>query len=529
MSSRHSVRRDFTLSGTDIDELVGEVFAYLEHQFADKAERLRIRLSVEELLLDWRDFLGQDATVTLDCRRRLGRPSVRLSAKGPRYRKNVDNADPSLTDKLMAEMALCPRTRYAAGANVTTYYLPRRPIGVGVRVLIAAVLGVLVGAAAKAALPAQTCAYISSAYLSPVFETILGIISMLAGPLIYLCAFCGICGSASAESFRRVGRISLIGNFAWALVALVASFVVAVPLFGMGVAAAQGAGSGPSEVVSLLLGIIPGNLVEPFEKGNTLQTIVIAVAFGMVALKLGDGAAHIVRLANEAKELLSSLIGWTVVLLPLLVFLTVVQNILGDTAESLLGCWLPFVATIALVALLMCARVAYSARRMGRSLVEVARAVAPATLVAFATASSATVFPEMLNTCKKHLGVPSEMADVCVPLGVILARYTNVVELVIGPCFFAMQYGVDTSPAWYVVFAVSAFLMSFALPPIPGGALAVVNGLFLQLGLPTEAIAMGMVLDVIVDFFTTAATVAAAQVHAGEIATCCARADKQGS
>ncbi len=527
MRSTHSIRRDFTLSGQDIDEAVAQVAAYLDGQFADKPERLRIRLSVEECLLDWQGFLGPDAAVTLDCRRRLGRPSVRLSAKGPRYRRDADS-DPTLSDKLMADMARCPQSRYSGGANVTTFYLPRRPIGVGVRVLIAALLGLACGFAAKAALPAQTCADISSTFLSPLFDTLLGIISMLAGPLIFLCIFCGISSSTNMESFRRVGKMSLLGNFAWAFLALVLSFAVSVPLFGMGLTSSGAAAGGSGDVISLLLGIIPGNLIEPFSQGNTLQIIVLAVVFGVVALKLGDATARIAALANEAKQILSSLMAWSVTLLPCLVFLTLVQNILQDTVAPLLGCWLPFIVVVVLMLLLACARVVVSARRMGRPLAEVVRAVAPASLIAFATASSSSVFADMLDTCKKRLGVPADMADVCVPLGVILSRYSSVVEFVVVPCYFAVQCGMDTSPAWFIVFAVSAFLMSFALPPISGGALAVVNGLFLQLGLPAEAIAMAMVLDVGFDFVATATGVAAAQVHAGEIAARCARADARG-
>ena len=526
MRSAHSIRRDFTLSGKDIDEAVGEVAAYLERRFADKPERLRIRLAVEEQLLDWQGFLGADAGLSLDCRRRLGRPSVRLSAQGPRYRKAPD-AEPTLSDKLMADMARCPRSRYSGGANVTTFYLPRRPIGVGMRVLLAALLGLACGFAAKAALPAQACADISTAILSPLFDTLLGIISMLAGPLIFLCIFCGISGSTNMESFRRVGKMSLVGNFAWAFLALVLSFAVSVPLFGMGLAASGAASSGSGKVLSLILGVIPGNLVEPFSQGNTLQIIVIAVAFGVVALKLGDASARIVALANEAKQLVGALMTWSVTLLPCLVFLTLVQNILQDSVAPLLGCWLPFVVAIVLMLLLACARVVVSARRMRRPLAEVVRAVAPATCIAFATCSSSSVFADMLDTCKRRLGVPEEMADVCVPVGVILSRYSSVVEFVVVPCYFAVQTGAETSVAWFIVFAVSAFLMSFALPPISGGALAVVNGLFLQLGLPAEAIAMAMVLDVGFDFFATATGIVAAQVHAGEIAARCARADER--
>ncbi len=527
MHPSRPIRQDFTLSGQGIDEAVAQIAAYLDGQFADKSERLRIRLSAEECLLDWQGFLGADAAVTLDCRHRLGRPSVRLSAKGPRYREEPDS-EPSLSDKVMAEAALCPQHRYSGGVNVTTFYLPRRPVGVGVRVLIGAFLGLICGFAAKAALPAQTCTDIASIVLSPLFDTLLGIISMLAGPLIFLCIFCGISGSTNMESFRRVGKMALLGNFGWAFLGLILSFAVAVPVFGMSVRASGATTGGPGEVISLFLGIVPGNLVEPFAKGNTLQIIVLAVVFGVVALKLGDAAAHVVALANQFKQIISSLMSWSVTLLPVLVFLTLTQNILEDSVAPLLGCWLPFVVAVAVTLLVTVVHVVVSARRMHRSLGEVVSAIAPVTGLAFATASSSSVFADMLVACKKRLGVPGEMADVCVPLGVILSRFSSVVEFAVITCYFAAQAGLQTSLAWFIILGVSAFLMSFALPPIPGGALAVINALFLQMGLSSDAIAIAMVLDVGLDFFVTAAAVAAALSHAGEIAARCAQADAQG-
>lgn len=521
MPSTKPVKRDFPLTNQGIDELVEALASYLGTQRADKAECLRIRLSVEELLLDWQAFLGTDAVVTLDCRRRMLRPSARVSVKGPRFRRVADE-DFDFLDKLLVDLSLAPQTRYTAGVNVTTFFLPRRPVGIGIRVLAAALLGFAFGLAAKAFLPAQTCAGIATDIFLPVFSTLIGVISMLAAPLIFLSIFCGVCGSASMETFRRIGKYALSDGLAWAAVALALCLAVCIPLFGMGVSQAGASAEGAGDVFTLVLGILPNNLVDPFLQGNTLQIIVLAVAFGVAALRLGDGAARLVAVAEEIKRVVGLLIGWAVALLPLLVFLTVARNVMEDTVSTLVGCWLPFVAMLVAGTVLVVARVVVAARRMRRPVAEVVRAIAPVTLVSFATASSAAVFGEMLKTCRERLGVPAEMADVCVPLGIILSRFSSVPELVMGASYFAVQYGVETSVAWFVIFAVTTYLMAFALAPIPGGALAVISALYLQLGLPVEAIAVAMVIDVVFDFFATAGSVATALVQTGEIAVRCA-------
>ncbi len=521
MSALRSFKRDFPLTNQGIDALVEVVASYLATQPADRAERLRMRLSVEELLLEWQGILGTDAVVTLDCRRRMLHPSVRVSVKGPRFQRVADE-DFDLLDRLLVDLSLAPVSRYAGGTNITTFSLPRRPVGTGVRVLAAVVLGLVFGFAAKAFLPAQTCADIASSFLSPVFDTLIGIISMLAAPLIFLSIFCGICGSASLESFRRVGRYALIDNLVWAALALALSLGISIPLFGMSLTGEGASSEGASNIFSLILGILPNNLVAPFSQGNTLQIIVLAVAFGVAALRIGDGVSRLVAVANDAKRIVGGLIGWSVALLPLLVFLTVSCNVMEDTVSSLVGCWLPFVAMVVVAFVVVAVHIAISARRMHRPLVDVLRAIAPATLTAFVTASSSAAFNEMLKTCRERLDVPDGTADVCVPLGIILSRFSSVPELVIGAAYFAAQFGVETSLAWFVIFAVTAYLMVFAMAPIPGGALAVVSALYLQLGLPAEAIAVAMVMDVVFDFFATAGTVAGTLAQTGEMAVRCA-------
>jgi len=55
--------------------------------------------------------------------------------------------------------------------------------------------------------------------------------------------------------------------------------------------------------------------------------------------------------------------------------------------------------------------------------------------------------------------------------------------------------------------AFNTFTMTFSAPPIPGGSVIAFTLLFNRLGIPTEALAMVLSLDVIFDFLLTSVNI----------------------
>ena len=77
----------------------------------------------------------------------------------------------------------------------------------------------------------------------------------------------------------------------------------------------------------------------------------------------------------------------------------------------------------------------------------------------------------------------------------------------------AESYGIPITPMFLFMSVLTTGLLSMALPPIPGGALSVFTVMFAQLGIPSEALALAVAANGILDFFMTAAGVACLQVQ----------------
>lgn len=131
----------------------------------------------------------------------------------------------------------------------------------------------------------------------------------------------------------------------------------------------------------------------------------------------------------------------------------------------------------------------------------------PTFLIAVTTSSSSAAFATNMDTCQKKLGIDAKITNFGIPLGQVIFMPGAAVQFLATALCMAETYGVDITPAW--LWLVTAFLITailgIAAPPIPGGALTCYTILFIQLGIPTEAIAITIILNVILEFLGTAA------------------------
>lgn len=80
------LQRTMDLSPRSIDEISEQLEETLSAASIsmDRRMQLRIRLSIEEVLLRWRDTLGEQAICTLIIKKRMGIPQIGLSVSGER-------------------------------------------------------------------------------------------------------------------------------------------------------------------------------------------------------------------------------------------------------------------------------------------------------------------------------------------------------------------------------------------------------------------------------------------------------------
>ena len=110
----------------------------------------------------------------------------------------------------------------------------------------------------------------------------------------------------------------------------------------------------------------------------------------------------------------------------------------------------------------------------------------------------------MMHCCRKELGIDEKLTNFALPFGSVVFMPHAVNLFILVPLFAAQVYGVELSTGSLVLCVVNAVVLSAAAPPIPGGAISCYTLMFLQLGIPLEAISLAAAANVVLDFTATA-------------------------
>ena len=81
--------------------------------------------------------------------------------------------------------------------------------------------------------------------------------------------------------------------------------------------------------------------------------------------------------------------------------------------------------------------------------------------------------------------------------------------------------------SFLIIAMITNMLLSFAVPPVPGGSVMCYTIAFAQLGIPAEAIGIVLALDTILDFPSTACDVSVWQISMIEVADSLHMLDKK--
>ena len=109
------------INNSNIEELLQKAQRELERVGVEEDDRLRFRLSAEELLLAARETLGEAAKFRLELRKESGREIAELSIPGP----EMEHPEVSpILSHLFEGWEAAPELRYVAGENRVRYCLP---------------------------------------------------------------------------------------------------------------------------------------------------------------------------------------------------------------------------------------------------------------------------------------------------------------------------------------------------------------------------------------------------------------------
>ena len=496
--------RKYTLTAEAIDAIAEVVTTFCTDMGTERKEMLKCRLSIEECLLYWLNNGLENNTVELKTGRYLLIPYIQIEVKGESQNPYTRAEDDFglYAQSILVRLGLDPEYSYDNGRNRVKYKLKKKAPGMIATLCMVIISALVIGFLGMAVIPDPIRAGLQESLLTPLYNTFFNILGCLAGPMIFLSVAWGVYGIGDAATLGKIGKKMMIRYVGIVLLTTTCG-VLTFPLLGPPLSSGTFGKTQLSSISELILGIVPSTIVEPFATGNTLQIIFMAIVIGIALLYLGRQTGGIALAIEQVNILVQFLMEVISRLVPYVIFLVILNMMWSGDLKVFLSVWKLALVTILAFVLAAFMFINVTAFRLKVSPMKLARKNLPTFLVALTTASSAASFNSHVLTCENEYGIDPSLIRFGIPLGMVMHKPIAAIYNLMVAFFFADRFGIECSVSWICVAVFICAIISIATPPIPGGGAIAYSILFLQLGIPKDAMAVALAIDVIADFFIT--------------------------
>jgi len=260
---------------------------------------------------------------------------------------------------------------------------------------------------------------------------------------------------------------------------------------------------------ALVLRLIPTNLVASMEAGDMLPLIFFSVLFGYFMTRIPAKQAEVlITFWHGVNETMLLITGWVMKFAPIGVFGLIARTIASTGFAAFLPMLMFFLTVALALATHMFLVLSFYIRVIGGvNPLKHLKAMLPAMLMAFSSASSNASLPLNIECLRNNAGVSDRVTNFVLPLGATLNMDGTALYECVAAMFLAQAYGLDLSFATQVTVIVLALITSFGMAGIPAASLVAITVILAAVGLPLEAVGLLLVTDRILDMMRTTVNV----------------------
>ncbi|WP_449433194.1 cation:dicarboxylate symporter family transporter [Pseudomonas putida] len=335
--------------------------------------------------------------------------------------------------------------------------------------------------------------------LQPAGDIFIKLMKMIVVPIVFSCMVVGIAGHGDGKSLGRIGVKSLTYFFSITTLAIIVGLVIGnllKPGAGTDLASLKAAaitlptsnGAGHN-LGQIIVGIIPDNVINAMAQGSLLSVLFFAVMFGLGVSKLSnerkDPVIALLRGVSDAMFKVTSMI---MAYSPIGVFGMISVTVANFGFSSLLPLAKLIMVSYVAIAFFVLVVLNLVARFCGINLFALMRHIKDELILAFSSASSAAVMPQLMKKLETY-GVPPSLVSFVVPVGYSFNLDGASLFLGIGTLFVAQLYGIDLSIGDQALLVVTMVLTSKGAAGVPGFMFVILSATLASAGLPLEGIA----------------------------------------
>jgi len=391
------------------------------------------------------------------------------------------------------------------------------------QILIALGLAIIVGLAVGA--DGMVFGLNVNGALDFVGQLFLNALKMLIVPLIVSSIIIGVAGIGDSENLGRLGG-KTIGYYAMTSTLAIIVGLLMVNLIQPGVVEGSAqevfglhedtaaleedlADKGAEDIVAIFLRMIPTNVVHAASDGQMLGLIFFSLLYGFFLTRIENQFAESqYNFWNGMFEIMMRITDLVMRFAPIGVFALVAETV----AETGLSAFVPLAAFFFTVAASLAIHFFITLPLLLRFLggvnpIRHYRAVSPALLTAFSTASSSATLPVTMECVEKNAGVSNKTTSFVLPLGATVNMDGTALYECVAVMFIAQAYGIEMSITTQFTVVLLALLTSIGVAGIPAASLVAISIILTAVGLPLEGIGLILAVDRILDMMRTAVNV----------------------
>lgn len=515
----------YNFSNSNIDRACETIGKFMASAGVERREALRNKLTFEAVLLEYQDKFGEDSSFKVRCLKRLSAIKIEIIVGGESFDpfdKNDETDD--VIRSMLSGSGLAPTWSYKRGNNYIAFTPKKKAMSGTVKMVVAIGLSIACGLILSY-LPEGISTGINDMVLTPVTDAILGLISAVAGPLIFLSVLGSICSMGNMETLGKIGSktIKIIVLY----ITVIAVCMTALGSLFYHVEWGSSTASGFSQVLDLIYAIIPTNLFEPFLTGNALQLIFIAIMVGLAMLVLAMRVSSVFSLVEQCNSIVQTVMTGLSSMLPALIFVLFTGMISSGNFRDILGSWKMLVVILLLMFVYSVINLLRVAITKKISPVLLFKKTWPTRMIALTTASSAAAFSTNIRDANKKLGIDKKLVEFGVPIGQVLFKPGYIAVLFGMEATFAEMCDIQITLPWLIIGLITNILVSSASPPVPGGLITGFTVAFTQLGIPLEVLGIAIAVSTLTEFPATSCIVSNWQINLIDVADSLNMLDKE--
>ena len=358
-----------------------------------------------------------------------------------------------------------------------------KKLGLGTKIIIGIVIGIIIGLVSPAA----------AKFISPLGDIFLRMLKMLIVPLVFFSITSGICKMGDVKQLRNVGLryvlwIVVSAVFA-ATVGMIAALIVQP---GKGttdfLAAAEAAEASSYSFIDNVVSWFPTNIVEAMVNANLLQIIVFSLFLGIALLALGEKAATLTKVIDQASVTMLKITEYVIAFSPfgiMSLMATLVNTVSGAAMVEVIK----FILLDNVVGLILLVLVPLIIKIFAKlPPMRFMKKISTPILVALSTCSSAATLPVSIDTCEKKLGIPENIYGFTLPLGNTCGMVGFAMFLGMACVFASNLYGFPITFGSMINFIFLGLILSIGAAGVKGAGVVMSGVLLSTLGMPLTLI-----------------------------------------